>query len=62
MRKNGKMIGPKEVLAAEALGCREAPVWIQENGVENIIVENVRENSSEDSSSVVSFSRIIKPL
>ena len=37
--KNGRMVGPVEAIAAEALGCREALNWIQQHGLVNVIVE-----------------------
>ena len=38
--KNGGLNGPLEALATEALGCKEALVWLQENDMQNVTVES----------------------
>ena len=38
--KNGRLHGQLEVLATEPLGCREALVWIQNNGLLDVVVES----------------------
>ena len=55
----GRFQTQKKLLLWKPWGCREALVWIQENGVENVIVESDSlvlvssiHNASEDSSGV----------
>ena len=38
--KNGRLEGPTDALTVEALGCREALVWIQRHGLRNVTVES----------------------